>query len=102
MDPLFGQDTEGTIQDPFTSVTEPLEPVTAKPLQLVLHTVPEGQLKALRAELTNAVFCGAAYATTGKKAKAARTIIEPTSSVLENSCTAGPPTFLVYLSFPNP
>jgi hypothetical protein len=26
----------GTIQDPFTSLTEPEDPVTAKPLQLVL------------------------------------------------------------------
>ena len=34
--------TEGTIQDPLASVTP--EPVTAKPLQLVLQTVPVGQL----------------------------------------------------------
>ena len=34
--------TEGTIQEPLASVTP--EPVTANPLQLVLQTVPVGQL----------------------------------------------------------
>ena len=36
------QVTEGTIHDPLASVTP--EPVTANPLQLVLQTVPAGQL----------------------------------------------------------
>jgi len=36
------QVTEGTIQEPLASVTP--EPVTANPLQLVLQTVPVGQL----------------------------------------------------------
>lgn len=31
--------SEGTAQDPLTDVTEPVEPVTAYPLQLVLDTL---------------------------------------------------------------
>ena len=63
------QVTEGTIQEPLASVTDPLDPVTAKPLQLVLQTVPAGQLKDTR---EFARLAGVAVANAAGKEESAR------------------------------
>jgi len=81
------QVTDGTFQEPLTSLTDPLDPVTAKPLQLVLQTVPEGQLKALRGGLARVGVCTLAKDTLGKKVRMARMARMGKMSVLEEFLT---------------